>query len=183
MDTLWGIQCHPGNCQASLLPQITPQVEARLKMLTIRPGLFGYRISIGTKQIARATFNPCGFGGKLIFQKKALRIIGKGFFILNRYELRQGKTCVASMTLKILPLPPSQTLEYDHQVFVWRNSRILHEDQELGSVKIRWRGPWIWSTAEVELPETLPLIVQLFIVWRLLYSQPENRTYQDAKAS
>jgi hypothetical protein len=94
---------------------------------------------------------------------------GKGFPILNRYELRQGNTCVASMTLKMLPLPPSQTLEYNHQVYVWKNSLILHENRELGSVKIRWSGSWIWSNIEVELPESLPLIPQLFIVWHLLY--------------
>ncbi len=39
---------------------------------------------------------------------------------------------------------------------------------QLGSVKIRRLAPWIWSNIEVELPETLPLIPQLFIVWHLL---------------
>ncbi|MFM7425914.1 MAG: hypothetical protein ACKO7W_13140 [Elainella sp.] len=139
-----------------------------LKMLKIRPSLCGHRIFIDKKEVARATFNLWSFGGKLIIQKKTLKIAGRGFPILNRYELRQGKTCVASMTLKMLLLPPSQVLEYNHQVYVWQNSRILHENRELGLVKVRRLGPWIWSSIEVELPETLPLISQLFIVWRLL---------------
>ena len=87
-------------------------------MLNIRPGLCGYRIFIDKKEVARATYNFWSTRGKLIIQKKTLRMAGKGFPILDRYELRQGKTCIASMTLQMLPLPPSQTLAYNHQVYV-----------------------------------------------------------------
>lgn len=138
-------------------------------MFTIRPSLCGYRIFTDKKEVARATFSLWRSGGKLIIQKKTLRMAGKGFPILNHFELRQGKTCVASMTLKMLPLPPSQILEYRDQVYVWQNSRIIYDNRDLGSVQIRRSGPWIWSNIEVELPETLPLIPQLFIVWHLLY--------------
>lgn|GEM_PF-5596937 len=145
-----------------------------MKIFNIHPSLWGYHIFSDKTNIARVTFNIWRSGGKVIIQnnpKKTLRIVGKGFPILNRYELQQGNTCVATMMLKILPLPPSQILECDRQVYVWQNSRILHNNQEIGLVKIRYVSPWLWSKIEVELPETLPLTLQLVVLWHLLYGR------------
>lgn len=143
-------------------------------MFRIHPSLCGYRIFIDNKEVARATFSFWTSQGRLIIQRKTLRMVGRGFPIHNRYELRQGKTCVASMKLKMLPLPPSQVLEYNHQVYEWQDSRIISDNQDLGSVRIRRLGPWGWSTIEVELPEALPLLLKLFIVLRLLPDEQGN---------
>jgi hypothetical protein len=141
---------------------------AFLKSFTIRPGICGYRIFLENRQVARASFNVVGSGGKLMIRKQTFRLAALGVPVINRYELRKRKVSIASMTLKILPLPASQVLEFNNQVFVWKNSRIFHENRELGPVKLRRLGSWFWSTIEIELPDSLPLIPQLFIVWHLL---------------
>lgn len=141
---------------------------AYLKTFTIRSGICGYRIFLENRQVARASFNVVGSGGKLMIRNQTFRLAALGFVVLNRYELRKRKVLVASMALKILPLPASQVLEFKNQEFVWRNSRIFHENRDLGPVKLRRHNWRIWTKIYIELPQVLPLIPQLFIVWRLL---------------
>lgn len=137
-------------------------------MLEARRRRCGYHIDEGKDALAVATFNWWRAGGNLVIQRRSYRVVATGFPVLSRYELRQGNTCVASLAIAWLPLPPCQTLTCGEQQYQIQNATVTHQGQVLGASRIESKTGRLGLTVKLDIPNRLPPMPKLLLAWTLL---------------
>jgi hypothetical protein len=145
-------------------------------MLEARWSLRGYRILDREKEIARICFSVWGAGGTIRYQQKRLKVVPKGKVLINRYELQDGKTCVASLRKEWMPFKVIKFLEFGLEEYCIRDSKVMHQDQLIGKVHTAPQGGWLWSSIEIKVPPSLPTLPKLLLIWDLLDQEIGKRS-------
>lgn len=137
-------------------------------MLIARRRLLGYGIYEGKSKLAHIGFSWFGSGGRFVLQGQQYLIKPKGFLFINRYEVRLRKVCVAVIQVRWAPLPQISAVEFDNQHYTIQNQVVTLNGQAIGDYRARRLGNWMWSSIELDLPQQIPSIPRLCLIWTLI---------------
>ncbi len=129
----------------------------------------GYQIQQGQKIIAKAKFDSSGSKGQLIVDQKRYTVVFKGFPLRNTLFLMDGTVKLAQIRTPLMPPRLYLDCKEDGQPCYeyWRtDNTIIVAGQVVGSVK--QPGSLGARSILFQLPDTMPTIPRLFMIWAIL---------------